>query len=91
MRLTVTLILVVALSGCAVQLGKITPGGEPSGQQCSGLYVSLGQTTGPCGMVGGEISDPGAGLVGAALKAAADLAGMLLGRSQIVIQPAVAE
>ncbi len=91
MRLMITLALVLALSGCAVQMGKITPGSEIADQKCAGIYLSFGETTGPCGMQGGAISAPGAGLIGAALKAVGDLAGSVLGRNTVVIQPAATD
>jgi len=66
--------------GCGVHAGKVTP------DECTGVYVSLGDTTGPCGLDGGTISLPGATVVGGIFQAAGDAAMALLGRAPIQIE-----
>ncbi len=85
MRFTLILALILSL-GCSTFAGTIDPGKEATAQECSGVYVSLGNTTGPCGLKGGGISLPGAELVGRVFEAVAGSVMAFLGRAPIVIE-----
>jgi hypothetical protein len=80
MRNVIALLTILSLSGCAVNMGKTTT------DECKGVYVSVGDTTGPCGMKGGIISVPGAGLVGGVFKYVSDAVLGFFGSPPVVIQ-----
>ncbi len=82
----IALITVLALSlGCAGFAGKVGSADVASEAECAGIYFSLGDVLGPCGIEGGGISLPGAAMVGGVVKAVGDAVLSLLGRAPIVI------
>ena len=79
------LILCLSLSmGCAFHAGTITPKSEGA-QTCKDVYISFGNTVGPCGMEGGGISLPGSALVAGVFEAAGKFASGMFGNAPIVI------
>ena len=74
--------LLIQATGCtAVGFAKLDENGD-----CISLgTVSLGSARGPCEVEGGEISVPGATLIGGVLQGIAGITGSLLGNSPIVI------
>jgi len=80
MRQLAALLAIFALSGCAINMGKTTT------DKCTGVYASVGNTTGPCGMAGGVISVPGAGLVVGVFSAVSDAVMGFFGSAPVVIQ-----
>lgn len=81
MRYLTIMVLLALTLGCAAHVGKIESNGDSAG-----IYVSLGETTGPSGLEGGTISIPGATLVGGVFSAIAESVGAFFGRAPVVIQ-----
>lgn len=73
--------LLLLTTSCATQIGVVE---NPDGTSQKGIYVSLGDTTGPAGMKGGVISVPGAMLIGNVFRYVGEFASSVFGRPVIV-------